>query len=67
MKNPKPGTGGDKYIPYDQRTGPESIVYFTRDLSEKGLEKIYDKVKEYRWKNCFKSSYRRTKRSKYNS
>lgn len=46
MKNPKPGTGGDKYIPYDQRTGPESIVYFTRDLSEKGLEKIYDKVKE---------------------
>ncbi len=46
MKNPKPGTCGDKYIPYDQRTGPESIVYFTRDLSEKGLEKIYDKVKE---------------------
>ena len=46
MKNPKPGTDGDKYIPYDQRTGPESIVYFTRDLSEKGLEKIYDKVKE---------------------
>ena len=46
MKNPKPGEGGDKYIPYDQRTGPESIVYFTRDLSEKGLEKIYDRVKE---------------------
>ena len=46
MKNPKPGTGGDKYIPYEKRTGPESIVYFTRDLSEKGLEKIYDRVKE---------------------
>jgi uncharacterized Fe-S center protein len=46
MKNPKPGTGGDIYIPYEKRTGPESIVYFTRDLSEKGLEKIYDRVKE---------------------
>jgi hypothetical protein len=46
MSKPKPAEGGDKYIPYDQRTGPESIVYFTRDLSEKGLEKIYDRVKE---------------------
>ena len=39
-------TDGDKYIPFDQRTGPESIVYFTRDLSAEGLEKIYKKVKE---------------------
>ena len=37
---------GDKYIPFEKRTGPESIVYFTRDLSAEGLEKIYKKVKE---------------------
>ena len=42
--SPTPGTGGDKYVPYDQRTGNESIVYFTRDLSAKGLEKVYEKV-----------------------
>ena len=39
-------TDGDKYIPFEKRTGPESIVYFTRDLSAEGLEKIYKKVKE---------------------
>lgn len=46
MANPnaKPGTGGNIYIPYGDRTGAESIVYFTRDLSEKGLQKIYDRV-----------------------
>ncbi len=33
-----------KYIPYEERTGNESIVYFTRDLSEKGLEKAYRKI-----------------------
>ena len=40
----KPGTGGDRYVPYDQRTGEEALVYFTRDLSPEGLKKIYDKV-----------------------
>ena len=39
-----PGTGGDKYIPMEKRTGNESIVYFTRDLSPKGLQKAYEKV-----------------------
>ena len=39
-------TDGDINIPYEQRTGPESIVYFTRDLSAEGLDKIYNKVKE---------------------
>ena len=34
-----PGTGGDHYVPYDERTGNESIVYFTRDLSAEGLQK----------------------------
>ena len=41
MANPKPGTGGDRYIPYAERSGNESIVYFTRDLSPEGLKKIY--------------------------
>ena len=39
-------TDGDIYIPYEKRDGPESIVYFTRNLSSEGLEKIYNKVKE---------------------
>ena len=39
-------TDGNIYIPIEKREGPESIVYFTRDLSAEGLEKIYKKVKE---------------------
>ena len=35
---------GSHYVPYEERTGNESIVYFTRDLSAKGLEKAYDKI-----------------------
>ena len=35
---------GSIYIPYDKRTGNESIVYFTRDLSSQGLQKIYERV-----------------------
>ena len=38
------GTGGDRYVPYSERTGNESIVYFTRDLSGEGLRKIYKYV-----------------------
>ena len=38
------GKGGEYYVPYENRTGCESIVYFTRDLSAEGLEKIYKKV-----------------------
>ena len=39
-------TDGNIHIPFEERTGPESIVYFTRDLSSTGLEKIYNKIKE---------------------
>lgn len=39
-----PGTGGNHYIPYSQRTGDRSLVYFTRDLSAEGLEKIYRRI-----------------------
>lgn len=35
---------GSVYIPYEARTGNESIVYFTRDLSAAGFRKVYEKV-----------------------
>lgn len=41
---PTPGIDGNKYVPYKQRTGNESIVYFTRDLSSEGLIKAYEQV-----------------------
>ena len=43
-KNARPGTGGENYVPYDARSGAESVVYFTRDLSPEGLVRIYDRV-----------------------
>ncbi|HJA70106.1 MAG TPA: DUF362 domain-containing protein [Candidatus Lachnoclostridium stercoravium] len=39
-----PGSGGEHYVPYDQRTGETSAVYFTRDLSADGLRKIFSRV-----------------------
>ena len=39
-----PGTGGEHYVSYEERTGNESIVYFTRDLSPEGLRKLYRRV-----------------------
>lgn len=41
---PVPATDGNIYIPPAERTGNESIVYFTRDLSAGGLRKAYAKV-----------------------
>ena len=41
---PVPGRDGNKYVPFEERTGESSVVFFTRDLSEKGLLKIYDRV-----------------------
>ena len=43
-KNLRPATGGERYVPYDERTGNESIVYFTRDLSAAGLRRAYEQV-----------------------
>ncbi len=43
-KNPVPGTNGNRYVPFSERTGERSVVFFTRDLSEAGLLKIYDRV-----------------------
>lgn len=39
-----PGKGGNRYVPYEERCGNESIVYFTRDLSAEGLRKLYSRV-----------------------
>ena len=43
-QKPVPGTNGDHYIPYAERTGEESVVYFTRDLSVEGLRRIFSRV-----------------------
>ena len=40
-QKPLPGEGGNRYIPYEERKGEKSIVYFTRDLSAEGLRNIY--------------------------
>ena len=40
-----PGVGGERYVPYEERTGEESVVFFTRDLSAAGLMRIYARVK----------------------
>lgn len=44
MSEKRAGTGGDRYVPYEERAGNESIVYFTRDLSAEGLKKLYARV-----------------------
>ena len=41
---PVPGKDGNKYVPYEERSGENSVVFFTRDLSEEGLIKIFDRV-----------------------
>lgn len=39
-----PGTGGEHYILYKDRSGEKSTVYFTEDLSAEGLKKIFERV-----------------------
>ncbi|MDM8196354.1 (Fe-S)-binding protein [Massilimicrobiota sp. An142] len=46
-QKPIPGTNGNHYVPYNERSGKESIVYFTRDLSAKGLLKVYNRIQEH--------------------
>ncbi len=41
---PVPGTDGNRYVPFEKRTGERSVVFFSRDLSAQGLLKIYDRV-----------------------
>lgn len=42
--SPTPGTNGNVYVPYEERTGNESIVYFTRKLDASGLQLAYQQV-----------------------
>ncbi len=44
MADPIPGSNGNVYVPYEDRSGNESIVYFTRDLSAAGLQRAYEQV-----------------------
>ena len=36
--NPVAGADGDRYVPYEERAGDSSVVFFTRDLSEEGIK-----------------------------
>ena len=45
-QKPVPGTGGERYIPCGERTGGEAVVFFTRDLSAGGLERIFRRVSQ---------------------
>ena len=42
--NARPGQGGERYVPWEERTGAQSVVYFTRELSAQGLIRIFEKV-----------------------
>lgn len=44
QNSPVAGTDGNKYVPYEQRSGNESVVYFTRNLSAEGLAMAYEQV-----------------------
>ena len=44
MTKPVAGKDGNRYIPFEKRTGDSSTVFFTRDLSEEGLKKVFDKI-----------------------
>ena len=44
---PTPGIGGDQYLPYERRTGNESIVCFTRELSAAGLRETCSRAVSY--------------------
>ncbi len=46
IKKPVPGTGGDHYVPYEERSGEEPVVFFTRELSAQGLVRIYERIRQ---------------------
>ncbi|MBP0969307.1 MAG: DUF362 domain-containing protein [Oscillospiraceae bacterium] len=47
MSRSIPDKNGARFVPYADRTGNESVVYFTRDLSAEGLRKMYERVNEH--------------------
>ena len=44
--NPVAATDGNIYVPYADRTGDESAVYFTRDLSAQGIKAVFERICE---------------------
>ena len=44
--DPASNTDGRRYVNYDERTGEEAVVYFTRNLSAEGLIAAYEKVNQ---------------------
>ena len=44
MSEVKAADNGNIYVPFEDRKGNESIVYFTRDISPAGIKKAYEKV-----------------------
>ncbi len=46
MENTVTANSGSVYIPYEERSGEKSVVFFTRDLSPEGLQKIFKRVSE---------------------
>ena len=46
MFNLHQALNGKRYIPFEERTGEQSTVYFTRDLSPEGLRRIYERVNQ---------------------
>ena len=57
---------GDTYIPYEKRTGNESIVYFT-GICPQGPLKIYDKISAHLTGKVGSSSIRVKTRSQHHS
>ncbi|MBP1528960.1 MAG: hypothetical protein ILA55_00525, partial [Erysipelotrichaceae bacterium] len=47
MTEIKAAKGGNIYVPFEDRKGNESIVYFTRDISPAGIKKAYEKVNQH--------------------
>ena len=43
---PVAATNGDQYPTPESRSGEKSVVYFSRDISPEGLQKMYEKVNE---------------------
>ena len=54
-QHPVPGTDGNKYVAYEERTGNESVVYFTRNLSAEGFHHIRCNfiTKRSKWSNNY--------------
>ena len=64
--NPQAATNGSVRVPFDQRDGATSDVFFTRDLSAEGLHRAVAKrcPAAYR-QGCHQAAHRRTARPQH--